>query len=87
MSAALSTAPNPFLTRLAHRTPIVADGPMGTRLAELGLPAGDAPERWVLEPAGEAAVRAVHRAYREAGAQILLTIRSGPTRPGSLCTA
>jgi len=73
VSAALSTAPNPFLTRLAHRTPIVADGPMGTRLAELGLPAGDAPERWVLEPAGEAAVRAVHRAYREAGAQILLT--------------
>jgi 5-methyltetrahydrofolate--homocysteine methyltransferase len=55
---------------------------MGTRLAELGLPAGDAPERWVLEPAGQAAVRAVHRAYRDAGAQILLTNTFGanPTR-------
>jgi methionine synthase I (cobalamin-dependent) len=73
MSAALSTVPNSFLALLARGTPIVADGPMGTRLAELGLPAGDAPERWVLEPAGQAAVRSVHRAYREAGAQILLT--------------
>jgi 5-methyltetrahydrofolate--homocysteine methyltransferase len=73
MSAALSTVPNPFLALLARGTPIVADGPMGTRLAELGLPAGDAPERWVLEPAGQAAVRSVHRAYREAGARILLT--------------
>ncbi|MGD0019064.1 MAG: homocysteine S-methyltransferase family protein [Candidatus Limnocylindrales bacterium] len=82
MSAALSAVPNPFLALLAHRTPIVADGPMGTRLAELGLPAGDAPERWVLEPAGQAAVRSVHRAYREAGAQILLTNTFGanPTR-------
>jgi 5-methyltetrahydrofolate--homocysteine methyltransferase len=51
-------------------------------LAELGLTAGDAPERCVLEPAGQAAVRSVHRAYREAGAQILLTNTFGanPTR-------
>jgi methionine synthase I (cobalamin-dependent) len=82
VSAASSTVPNPFLALLAHHTQIVADGPMGTRLAELGLPAGDAPERWVLEPAGQTAVRAVHRAYREAGAQILLTNTFGanPTR-------
>ena len=82
MSAALCTVPNPFLALLVHNTPIVADGPMGTQLAKLGLPAGDAPERWVLEPAGQAAVRAVHCAYREAGAQILLTNTFGanPTR-------
>jgi 5-methyltetrahydrofolate--homocysteine methyltransferase len=73
VSAARSAVPNPFLELLARAAPIVADGPMGTRLAELGLPAGDAPERWVLEPAGQAAVGAVHRAYREAGAQLLLT--------------
>jgi 5-methyltetrahydrofolate--homocysteine methyltransferase len=73
VSAALSSDLNLFLELLARATPIVADGPMGTRLAELGLPAGDAPERWVLEPAGQAAVRSVHRAYREAGAQLLLT--------------
>jgi 5-methyltetrahydrofolate--homocysteine methyltransferase len=82
VSAALSPPRNLFLALLAQRSPIVADGPMGTRLAELGLTAGDAPERWVLEPAGQAAVRAVHRAYREAGAQILLTNTFGanPTR-------
>jgi len=82
MSASTSTVPNHFLELLARLNPIVADGPMGTRLAELGLPAGDAPERWVLEPAGAAAVRAVHSAYREAGAQILLTNTFGanPTR-------
>jgi 5-methyltetrahydrofolate--homocysteine methyltransferase len=82
VSAGLSAVPNLFLALLAQRTPIVADGPMGTRLAELGLPAGEAPERWILEPGGRAAVRAVHRAYRNAGAQILLTNTFGanPTR-------
>lgn len=82
MHAAPPSVPNLFLALLALGRPIVADGPMGTRLAELGLPAGDAPERWVLEPAGQAAVGRVHRAYRDAGAQILLTNTFGanPTR-------
>lgn len=64
---------NPFLTLLAAGRPIVADGPMGTRLADLGLAPGEAPEAWTLEPARHASIREVHRSYLQAGARILLT--------------
>ncbi|HEX8939034.1 MAG TPA: homocysteine S-methyltransferase family protein [Candidatus Limnocylindrales bacterium] len=62
-----------FWNLLAAGEPLVADGPMGTRLAELGLAPGEPPEAWLLEPARHAAIRAVHRSYLEAGARILLT--------------
>ncbi len=69
----LAAPANRFLRLLAAGVPIMADGPMGTRLAEAGLSPGQAPEAWLLEPRGREAVRGVHRAYREAGARILLT--------------
>ncbi|RME38824.1 MAG: methionine synthase [Thermoflexia bacterium] len=68
-----------FLTRLRNGPPIVADGAMGTMLQAAGLPPGVPGERWVLERPG--AVLAVHRAYVEAGAELILTCTFGGTRP------
>ena len=51
--------------------PVVADGGMGTMLFARGLERGTAPELWNVERPDE--VRAVHEAYIEAGAQIVLT--------------
>lgn len=51
--------------------PIITDGGMGTMLFAAGLVPGTPPPVWNIEnPAG---VAAVHRAYIEAGAQIILT--------------
>lgn len=57
---------------------ILADGGMGTMLMGAGLEQGDPPEQWnVLHPDQ---VRAVHRGYIEAGAQIILTNSFGGSR-------
>ena len=58
---------------------IVADGAMGTMLQEAGLPSGTPPEGWLLENAE--AVRQVHRAYIDAGSDLILTCTFGATRP------
>lgn len=50
---------------------LLLDGAMGTQLQEAGLPPGVAPEWWNL--AEPVKVEAIHRAYREAGAQMLET--------------
>ena len=50
---------------------IIADGAMGTMLQQAGLKPGDPPMLWNVEQPGR--VRSVHRAYLEAGAQVLLT--------------
>lgn len=68
-----------FLTRLRNGPPIVADGAMGTMLLAAGLTPGQPPEQWVLER--PEAVLAVHRAYVEAGAELILTCTFGGTRP------
>ncbi len=68
-----------FLTRLKSGPPIVADGAMGTMLQAAGLPPGKTGEFWVLERPD--AVAAVHRAYVEAGAELVLTCTFGGTRP------
>ena len=57
---------------------IIADGSMGAMLDRAGLPAGTVPEAWNLERPD--AVAAVHRAYRDAGAQLLLTNTVGGNR-------
>jgi 5-methyltetrahydrofolate--homocysteine methyltransferase len=57
---------------------IVADGAMGTMLQKAGLPTGMAPESWLLESPDP--VRDVHRAYVEAGADLILTCTFGGTR-------
>jgi 5-methyltetrahydrofolate--homocysteine methyltransferase len=66
--------PNRFLDLLARRSgPIIADGGMGTMLMEAGLLFGDPPEQWNELPDRREQVRAIHRGYLDAGAQIILT--------------
>ena len=48
---------------------VFLDGGMGTMLQRLGLASGESPEDWNVERAAE--VTAVHRAYVEAGAEVL----------------
>jgi len=62
---------------IAERGHLVIDGAMGTELFARGLPAGDAPERMNLDMTE--AVQAVHRAYVEAGSDIILTNSFGGT--------
>jgi len=57
---------------------IVADGAMGTMLQQAGLKPGDPPMLWNVDQ--PARVRAVQRAYLEAGARILLTNTFNGTR-------
>jgi 5-methyltetrahydrofolate--homocysteine methyltransferase len=63
---------------LARPGVILADGAMGTVLFEAGLQFGDPPEAWNVEHPER--VRAVHRAYLEAGSRILLTNTFGGSR-------
>ena len=56
---------------LARRGVLLADGATGTNLFDMGLTSGDAPELWNLEE--EEKVRALHRGFVEAGADIILT--------------
>ena len=65
---------NRFLDLLAnHDGPIIADGGMGTMLMAVGLLFGDPPEQWNVLPEKQAHIRAIHRGYLDAGAQIILT--------------
>lgn len=79
-----SAAANPFLALLAAGGPIVADGAMGTELLRSGAAAGERMETWVLDPDRAPLVAAVHRAYRDAGARIVLANSFGanPVRLG-----
>ena len=56
---------------LARRGVLLADGATGTNLFDAGLMSGDAPELWNMEE--EEKVRALHRGFVEAGADIILT--------------
>jgi methionine synthase I (cobalamin-dependent) len=67
----------PFRERLTQGG-ILGDGAMGTMLQQAGLPLGASAEAWNLSH--PAAVVAVHRAYREAGAEIVQTNSFGGTR-------
>jgi 5-methyltetrahydrofolate--homocysteine methyltransferase len=57
---------------------LVADGATGTMLMAAGLPAGAAPEQWNVERPEQ--IVALHRAYLEAGSQIILTNTFGGSR-------
>lgn len=57
---------------------LVADGATGTQLQKAGLRPGASPERWNLE--NPDAIRALHRGYIEAGANVVLTNTFGGTR-------
>lgn len=57
---------------------LIADGATGTMLMAAGLPAGAAPELWNVERPEQ--IIALHRAYLEAGSQIILTNTFGGSR-------
>jgi 5-methyltetrahydrofolate--homocysteine methyltransferase len=66
-----------FIKRL-NKERLVFDGSMGTLLQEKGLPAGELPEVWNIT--GPGAVLDIHRAYIQAGSQILKTNTFGANR-------
>ncbi len=68
----------PILQRLASDDVLIADGATGTMLLEAGLPTGMPGEAWVLERPD--VIMKLHRAYVEAGSQIILTCTFGGTR-------
>jgi methionine synthase I (cobalamin-dependent) len=63
---------------LSERPWLLADGAIGSNLFERGLQSGDAPELWNSEHPER--VAHLHRAFVEAGADILLTNSFGGTR-------
>jgi 5-methyltetrahydrofolate--homocysteine methyltransferase len=65
-------------TLLATGQSIIADGAMGSMLFAMGLDRGASAELWNVEQPDK--VASVHRAYIEAGAQIILTNTLGGTR-------
>jgi 5-methyltetrahydrofolate--homocysteine methyltransferase len=67
-----------ILERLASGEALIADGATGTMLQAAGLPTGTPGEAWVLERPEE--IMRLHRAYLEAGSQIILTSTFGGTR-------
>lgn len=66
-----------FAGRLTQPGILIADGATGTMLRRAGLPAGVAPELWNLDNPN--AIRALHRSYIAAGAEIILTNTFGGT--------
>ena len=69
----------PLLGRMTDGPVLVADGATGTMLQNAGLPTGTPGEDWIFQRPEE--IRALHRAYVEAGSQIILTTTFGGTRP------
>jgi len=69
---------NPLQELLETGAPILLDGAMGTMLMDAGLEAGDSPETWNVDYPER--VAAVHRAYIQAGSQVVLTNSFGGTR-------
>ena len=67
-----------FLDALCSGRVLLMDGAMGTELQRRGLKPNENAAAWnVLQPQH---VRAVHQAYKDAGAEVLLT-----NSPASLC--
>jgi methionine synthase I (cobalamin-dependent) len=67
-----------IMERLASGGVLIADGATGTMLQAAGLPRGMPGEAWILERPEE--ITRLHRAYLEAGSQIILTATFGGTR-------
>jgi 5-methyltetrahydrofolate--homocysteine methyltransferase len=66
-----------FLQLLDERRVLVADGATGTNYQAMGLPLGAAPEEWLFE-APERVIE-LHRAFVDAGADLILTDTFGAT--------
>jgi 5-methyltetrahydrofolate--homocysteine methyltransferase len=67
-----------ILERLASGEVLIADGATGTMLQAAGLPVGTPGEAWILEQPEE--IMRLHRAYLEAGSELILTSAFGGTR-------
>src|SRR5271168_3099173 len=63
---------------LAEGRPLLADGATGTNLFEVGLTSGDNPEAWNATHPDR--IRALHRSFVDAGADIILTNSFGGNR-------
>ena len=82
MSAAQTTS---FVDQLAERHVLLADGATGTNYQTMGIEPGLAPEEWLFDAPGN--VVELHRAFVEAGSDIVLTCTFGasaaPARRGA----
>lgn len=67
-----------ILDRLASGQVLIADGATGTMLQSAGLPTGVPGEAWVLDRPEQ--ILALHRAYLQAGSQLILTTTFGGSR-------
>ncbi len=63
---------------LAERRALILDGATGTELFKRGLPAGAAPEQWIMDHPD--VIQALHREYIEAGSDIVLACTFGANR-------
>ena len=68
------------LLELVQTRVVLADGAMGTELQRAGLPPGQGGDWWCL--ARPDRVEAIHQAYRDAGADVLVTNSFGANRWG-----
>ncbi len=71
------TMTNKFLERLQAGDVLIADGAMGTNLQAAGLQSGVSPEEWVFDHPDR--ILNLHRAFVEAGSDIILTATFGGT--------
>ena len=69
---------NPLSALLAEKGVLLADGATGTRLFDMGLTSGDAPEIW--NETNPERIRKLHRDFVDAGSDIILTNSFGGTR-------
>ena len=69
---------NKFLDRLESGEILVADGATGTNYQQMGIEIGVPPEEWVFDKPEN--VLALHRAFVDAGSDIILTCTFGGTR-------
>ena len=74
----MTDAPDLLSRLLAERDCLLADGATGTNLFEMGLMSGEPPEIWLIEQPDR--IRALHRSFVEAGADIILTNSFGANR-------
>jgi 5-methyltetrahydrofolate--homocysteine methyltransferase len=69
---------NKFLERLKSGEILAADGATGTNYQQMGIEIGVPPEEWVFDEPEK--VLALHRAFVDAGSDIILTCTFGGTR-------
>ena len=68
-----------FVDRLKAGEILIADGATATNYQEMGMAIGVAPEEWIFDQPEK--VRGLHRAFIEAGSNVILTDSFGATSP------